>query len=278
MLHHEGAFTFHLYGMLAAFIATAVLVTLVVQRLIQELAAKSEELSRYRESIARNQQLASLSTLAASAAHQLGTPLSTIALVSKELTRKLGEQVSIDSLRADAALIREQAGRCKTILDHMHIRAGEISGEQPQRVSVSKLQSEIIHVVQGQVKQRLRWHDELGEESVSVPFNATVQVVANLIQNAAEASREDQDITIRFFSCGLGKGAESVGIEVRDQGAGMTEDLRAQVSEPFFSTKRQGRGLGLFLADSFAKQMGGELEIISELGEGSTVRISMMQS
>ena len=97
-----------------------------MRRVARALAEREQDLRAARAQVDRREGLASLATLAAGAAHELSTPLSTIAVVAKELQRALGEQVS-DEVRADLQLVRDQVGRCREILDRMSAAATQAS-------------------------------------------------------------------------------------------------------------------------------------------------------
>src|SRR6185369_2055893 len=133
---HAEHMQMHLQGMWVAFGVAAVFITYFVQRVTGALAARDVELAAANERTARHERLASLATLAAGAAHELSTPLSTIAIAAKELERRLA---SDGDAGADARLIREQVERCRQILAHMADDAGASSGETVEAVPIASI-------------------------------------------------------------------------------------------------------------------------------------------
>src|SRR5690606_36216657 len=134
--HHEHMHT-HLRGMWVALGVAAGFIVYFLMRVTRALAQREEELARARHLAARQEKLASLATLAAGAAHELSTPLSTIATVARELERHL--QDGSAEQREDVGLIRSQVERCRAILWQMSAEAGESAGEGLSRVTAGEL-------------------------------------------------------------------------------------------------------------------------------------------
>jgi two-component system sensor histidine kinase RegB len=139
-MHHVGnsAFTVHLQGTFAAFTLAAVLIAYFVTRVSAALRERDAQLAEAQRLVARNERLASLSTLAAGAAHELGTPLATIAVASKELAHAADSIAGARSLREDARLIRQEVDRCGDIVQQMSARAGGPVGEVPETIDVER--------------------------------------------------------------------------------------------------------------------------------------------
>src|SRR5262249_2640716 len=129
---HGEFLVMHVQGMWIAFGIAAGFIVYFVSRVTRELG-------RARAYAARAEKLGSLATLATGAAHELSTPLSTIAVVAKELERDLEQGVSAQEATSDARLIRQEVERCREILLQMTADAGGAAGEGFQRISVSEL-------------------------------------------------------------------------------------------------------------------------------------------
>ncbi len=138
----------HLQGMWWAFLLAASLTAYFVVKLSSAIERRDRELALMREQALRHERLASLTTLAAGAAHELSTPLATIAVVTGEIERALEQARAAsladassssaplpDALLTDARLIRAELQRCRAILDRMAAQAGETVGEMPAPVS-----------------------------------------------------------------------------------------------------------------------------------------------
>lgn len=269
-LHHASAsFVAHLYGMFGAFVITAALVAFFVQRLSTALRAREAELSSSRAREERARHLATLGTLSAGAAHELGTPLGTIAIVAGELeARALAS--GDEAMREDAHLIREETRRCRAILDALAERAGRGVGEARERVDVAAFLSALAEGMAPARRARLAL-DLTAPLFASLPPRALRVATENLVNNAFEAAAEGP-ITLRLLDEG-----EALSIVVEDHGPGMDEETLARAKEPFFTRKSAhgGMGLGLFLTESIAAELGGGLDIESEFGKGCRVRLRL---
>lgn len=117
--------------MWVAFVIAAALITFFTGKIADALRTREQEILVLQAQVATNERLASLVTLAAGAAHELGTPLGTIAIVAKELER-FAEKVNSDrTVLEDAKLIRSEVERCRRILERMSARSAEPMGETP---------------------------------------------------------------------------------------------------------------------------------------------------
>ncbi|HWZ88059.1 MAG TPA: histidine kinase dimerization/phospho-acceptor domain-containing protein, partial [Polyangiaceae bacterium] len=187
MLH--GASSFHLQGMWLAYSLAAGFVVHFVSRVASSLQARERELFELQRSAARTEKLASLSTLAAGAAHELGTPLGTIALVAKELERGLAQGREPAELSEDARLIRQEVERCRDILQRMAANAGESAGEMPATVSISGLERSLSDTL-GPAGSQLAFERSGEPLDLVLPKRLLLQVLVNLVRNAFDAQAE----------------------------------------------------------------------------------------
>jgi two-component system, sensor histidine kinase RegB len=272
-MSHSQHMRIHLIGMWVAFGVAAAFIVYFLLRITRALATRDAELYSARSLVARQEKLASLATLAAGTAHELATPLSTIALAARELDHQLADASKLDEARADATLIREQVQRCRAILDRMAIRGGEFAGESPVRVERASVVREALAELAALPRIRV----ELAEKADACTFDAPPRALAvtlqNLLRNAQDASEEKGGDVVLSASVVDSK----VRIEVRDQGAGMPRDVLDRIGEPFFTTKPPGRGMGLgiFVSRAMVEQLGGHLSIASDPAKGTCVTIDL---
>ena len=254
----------HLRGMWVAFGVAAVFIVYFLLRVRRALAEREVELESARHAAARQEKLASLATLAAGAAHELATPLSTIALAAKELDRALAHGPA--GAREDLLLIREQVERCRTILERMAADAGETAGEGLVPTSAAELVAQSVAGLPPEPRVRVEL-DEGGARTLTVPRRAVAQAISSVVRNAQDASEGGAEVVVR-----AGWQGDVLRVEVRDRGAGMPADVLARAGEPFFSTKAPGRGmgLGLFLTRAVLERLGGRVELDSQPGRGTT--------
>lgn len=255
----------HLQGMWAAFGMAAGFIVYFVQRVTKALARREEELVAIRAETARNEKLAALATLAAGAAHELSTPLSTIAVVAKELERR--KELGAES-REDAQLIRQQVARCREILAQMGSHAGASHGETLVPVVPAALVAEALSGLRGGERVKVEADAAAGEVSVVVPAQALTHAVRGVVKNALQASGDGAAVRVE-----VRREAAGWRLAVHDAGAGMPEEVLARAGEPFFTTKApgEGMGLGLYLTRAVVEQMGGKLALTSRAGEGTSV-------
>lgn len=266
---HDEHMRWHLWGMWVAFGVAAVYIVYSQLRVLQALARREAELAEARDRGARHERLVSLATLAGGAAHELASPLSTIAVVAGELERALVARNSDDDLIEDMRLIRTELAACRRILDQMAAQAGESAGEEVTPSSVAEL---VGHALEG-LPDRPALTTELGEWAsarLAVTRRALAQSLRVLVRNAQDASPDEVPVSLKV-ECRAG----NLRFEVRDRGAGMSSDVLARAGEPFFTTKPPGRGmgLGLFLCRAVVESLGGEIVIDSRPGEGTTASI-----
>ena len=261
----------HLQGMWVAFAVTAFFIVFFVSRIQLALARHQKTLADLQEEKTKSEKMASLATLAAGAAHEFATPLSTIAVAAGEMlhTLKKNDGADFPELLADVILIRDQVKRCKDILFNLAADAGEHQGEAFTDFSLDELMDNLIQTLPDPLKNQVHYTNQTGGLSVRMPLRTLRRIVRGLIKNGLDATPSAPVLV----ACR--QDATRLYIEVTDNGSGMDADIAARAAEPFFTTKEPGKGLGLglFLAKSVAERFGGGLSLISEPGKGSKVTL-----
>ena len=262
-------------GLLLAFATCASVVTYFVSRTSGLLRDREQKLRLTESQQATTRRLESLTTLAAGAAHELATPLSTIDVIARELTRHLEDVPKPQSVDNDLQLIDQQLELCRQILQRMRGAAGDSMAQRWYRTTVGDL---IDATLEG-VRDPHRVVVVDGPESVEtqtlwMPEEAVAQAVRNLIHNGLDASGPDGRVTVEAH---VEPSQQLVQILVTDEGQGMTDEVLNRVGDPFFTTKEPGRGigLGLYLTRNVVSQLGGEIEFRTSPGEGTTAAVSL---
>jgi two-component system sensor histidine kinase RegB len=270
--HVEQGLSPHLVGMWIAFVVAAALITFFTGKVADALRRREQEVLELQDQVAKHERLASIVTLAAGAAHELGTPLATIAVVARELECYATTASGDDALREDAKLIRSEVERCRLILERMSAQGAQPMGETPDRIRVRDLLSQVLS--QFPESQRDLVQVELADEALAavLPTRATAQSLVALIQNALDANLNRRPVLITATGT-----TSELRIAIRDRGQGMPVNVLRRVGEPFFTTKEPGKGMGLgtFLVRTFAESLGGRVLFDSAPGEGTTVTIEL---
>ena len=265
VLHDPTRMNLHMRGMWLAFVVTAGFVVLFVGQLRATLDARTRDQARLRALTDKGDRLAALATLAGGAAHELATPLSTIAVVADELKDRLkgASQDIVD----DVALIAAEVRRCRTVLTQLAADAGTPAGEAVADVDIAVLVDDAIAelggradiVVTATATRRLR-----------VPRRAFTQALRGLLKNAFDAGAHRVTVVTADHKGGIR-------VTVDDDGPGFVDDVAARVGEPFVTTKAPGAGmgLGLFLTRTLVERFGGTLEVGRADSGGARVTLSL---
>lgn len=260
--HHadsEGGFSLHVFGMWLNFLMSATLIAFFVSRMSHVVREQDRVLSDQREDLLASEQLVMLGTLAASAAHELGTPLNTMTVLLDEMA---AEAESGSAQAQDLGLMRQQLGLCRDILQGLRRHAE--AGQGQKKVSLSGFLDELIHRVEVlHPRCRIDRQDPfgLGERVVDVP-PALPSVIMNLLHNAAEASRETVSIILEGDK-------QQFCLLLDDDGDGIKDEVLGRLGQPFVSTKTSGLGIGLFLSHAALNRLGGSIRL-SNRPEGGT--------
>lgn len=244
--HHQSdqSFNLHVLGMWISFLVSAVVIAYFVMKMRAALQYKDRLLNAAREQAIRDEKLVSLGALAASAAHELGTPLGTIQLILAELQENNISQQEID-------ILLEQTQRCKQALAEMSTSAGSVQLEGGTLINVDDYLRKLIAA----------WHDGRPHINVStriegqapssiVAEKALSKAIVNLLDNAADASPEAVQISADWND-------SQVKIIVSDEGAGVDPELLNDIGKKPFSDKPDGIGIGAFLSHEIIRRLGG---------------------
>lgn len=274
-LAHDAEFGVTKSAFLIAFSTCCLVITYFVSMLAMELRQREVQLAVVEKERERSQRLEALATLAAGAGHELASPLSTIAVVAKELSRNLEKTESNPSIRRDVELIREELNRCKDILRRMKSGAGEAAAENLRPVSLGEILRETVQAMREPQRVNIQMSNAISDSLGILPKQALSQALRNLLQNGLDASTPQQTVDLKVAvnkRVGLNKSKEIWQLTITDQGSGMTEEVKRRIGEPFFTTKEvgQGMGLGVFLTRNVIRGLGGEI-VFESSPDGGTI-------
>ena len=219
--------------------------------------------------LAREQRLSALGGLAAAAAHELGTPLATIAVVAKELAREGPEHV-----REDARLLLSQTDRCREILRRL-TKEPEAEDEMHARMSLVQLLHEVVEPhAEAKVRVEAVVAGAAGARAPHVRrMPEVLRAMTSLVDNAVDFAATEVLITARFDD-------SSVAIEVRDDGPGFAPDILGKLGQPYITSRpsgensrshHSGMGLGFFIAKTLLERTGARMEFTNGKGGGAII-------
>ncbi len=210
--------------------------------------------------LAREQRLSALGALAAAAAHELGTPLATIAVVAKEMAREVPDGPVHD----DAVLLMAQAQRCRDILKRL-AETPDAGDEVHERMSLLQFVREVVEPYAGEAAVRVE-AVVTGAPGVEAPDlwrrPEILHAMTSIVENAFDFARKEILVTARFD-------ADTVQVEVRDDGPGFAPEVLAKLGEPYVTSRpgaegsrtgHIGMGLGFFIAKTLLERTGATVE------------------
>jgi two-component system, sensor histidine kinase RegB len=267
-------FSQHVLGMWFGFLVSALLVTWFITYLAQELKARDRAISEARQRELRDQQMVTLGTLAAGTAHELGTPLATLAIVSGELTDGYDPEQNAE-LFENQQILRNQIARCKDILSVLSESAGEARADEGYLIPANDfVEQTIAHWQQSRDGiDFIHNHAELPMRTRLLYDKTISQSVINLLNNAADVSSEPVVIN-------SAENGDSLEIEILDSGPGMSDEYIQMAGQTSFSDKPHGMGIGLFLAISTLRRSGGSVkfERLPDSGTRTLIHLPLIQS
>ena len=263
---HGSGFHAHLWGMWLVFVISALLIAGFVARLAAALRQRDRQVARLREKALRDEQILALGMFAAGAAHELGTPLATIAVLAKELEREHGQD---SPLGADLRTLRQQVEACKAILGDL-LRSADLSADRDAAQTldvVLERTRDRWQLLRPWVPLRVDCAGPSPPPAVTAPHTIG-QTLISLLNNAADACPEGVDLAGRWD-------ARRVVIEIRDRGPGLPPEMESHLGEAFCSTKDGGTGVGLLLANATLERLGGQVSLTRDPRGGTCTRIDL---
>jgi two-component system sensor histidine kinase RegB len=272
----------YIAGMWTALISGLVFSAAYINRIASEARQMSDALTATEIIHAREQQLTALDGLAAAAAHELGTPLATIALVAKELQRELaaGGQVG-----EDLDLLLSQTARCREILSRLADRDAQHDAMFAS-LALTVMIEEIVAPLRGDRVEFAvdagPWEPSEGSSEPMIRRNPGINYgLGNVISNAADFAASRVDIEARW-------GPEDVAVTITDDGPGFSQEIMDQLGEPYVTTRQgygpgshqpdeaEGMGLGFFIANRLLERSGATVTLANRAApeHGAKVRVT----
>ncbi|RZT38593.1 ATP-binding protein [Cupriavidus agavae] len=277
-LHNpDNAVNYHLAGMWLNFVASAVMIAIFVARLSNVLRQRDAQLNDARELLLREARVEALNDQAAAVAHEIGTPLATLAVIAGELRGDAadaarGRTVIADYL-PDLRTMEQQLDLCRSILARLREDHQTLA---PQRVDawvgpfVERWQ--LRHP---QASLRAEVAPDAGPQAVDTARVA--QILTIVLDNAARSQQDTADDTFRAppLRLDIARDGDALLLRVTDHGSGIAPALRGQLGERPVASTLGGHGIGLYLAQSAARQLGGRLAWLDNPAGGTVTELRL---
>jgi two-component system sensor histidine kinase RegB len=267
--HHESGFQMHVFGMWLGFVMSAGFVAVIIVGMAHSLRERDKKLAEAREHALQNERLVALGTLATGAAHELGTPLGTMAILTADLEQEYTDPANAD-LHRKLGILRGQIDRCKETLSVITASAGAGRAESGRPMQIRQYLEAVIEEWQGQrpgTTLRADISTEAGSAEI-IAERTLSQALVNILNNAADASPDDVSLTATWT-------LDELNLEISDRGPGLSHNIHEQLGKTPVSTKIEGLGVGLYLAHATIKRLDGKLSINNRKQGGTTLHITL---
>ncbi|MBN9308858.1 ActS/PrrB/RegB family redox-sensitive histidine kinase, partial [Devosia sp.] len=255
----------YVIGIWVSIVCGTTFIAAYTNRVAHEARQLADALAATELALSRHEQLNALDGLAAAAAHELGTPLSTIALVAREMRDELPD----GDVREDAELIMSQAARCREILGKLR-SLRDTPGDPFAAVPLGELLAEVVQPLEGTGKAiSIRIDRSGGPDPVIKRGASLLYGLGNLIENAAQFARQSVLIDASWDKSALT-------VTITDDGPGFPSELIARLGEPYLTTRARdpdspepgGLGLGIFISKTLLERTGARIRFENEAADG----------
>ncbi|CAN5809110.1 ATP-binding protein [soil metagenome] len=268
---NHGLGSHYIQGLLICFCLNAALLATFITRINGNLRERDARLADLRQRAAEEEHIVRIGLLASGAAHELGTPLATLAVI-------LGDWRHMPAFTADPELLQEvaemqaQVQRCKTILSGILLSAGEARGESSVRTTICTFLDDLAEEWRVTRDSRVFvYRNVFAPDMPMVSDSALKQMVCNVLDNAIEASPHGVGLDVAHDV-----ESNALTLAVTDAGPGFAREMLAQFGKPYQSSKgRPGGGLGLFLVVNVARTLGGNVVARNRAEGGAVVTITL---
>lgn len=267
--HELGLSSLYIQGILISFVVNAALLVIFIGRINRNVRAGDAQLAELRQRAAEEEHIVRMGLLASGAAHELGTPLATLAVILGDW-RRMPEFANNPELLAEVGEMQAQIKRCKAIVSGILMSAGEARGESSAKTTINVFLDQLVAEWRSSRTIVAFSYDNQILRDVPVVSDSTLkQMIWNVLDNALEASPQWLRLEAR-------RDGDALVLLVTDAGPGFAPGMLDQFGKPYQSTKgRPGGGLGLFLVVNVARTLGGSVSARNRDEGGAAVRLTL---
>jgi two-component system sensor histidine kinase RegB len=266
---HQGLSSLYVLGLLVCFALNATLVVVFITRINLNLRERDARLAAARRRRVEEEHIVRMGLLASGAAHELGTPLSTLAVILGDWQhdKRLADNAP---LQEDIREMQAQVQRCKGIVSGILLSAGEARGEESVQTTVRTFVDALARDWRGtRSMPTFEYDNQFGTDTPMVSDTTLQQMVFNVLDNARDASPD-------WVRLAVTRNADALCITVTDRGPGFAPEMLSRLGTPYQSTKnRPGHGLGLYLVLNVARTLGGSVAARNRPEGGAEVTIEL---
>ena len=252
----------YIAGVGTALSVSSLFIVFYVRSVLKEARSLAAALGETQLALAREQRMSSLGGLAAAAAHELGTPLATIALVAKEMGREIPED---SSLHEDVALLQSQSDRCREILAELSRNPASVTDPPMHRIRLSALIDTLVSSSnRSEIAINITEHGQ-GPAPEVLRSPELEHGLGNILSNALQFAQSRVGVSISWSE-------EETMVLVRDDGPGFRHEVLSRIGEPYISTRAHGRehmGLGIFIAQTLLERTGASIAFANTPDQGA---------
>jgi two-component system sensor histidine kinase HydH len=227
------------------------------------------ETKRFEEDAKRNEKLSAMGELASGVAHEIRNPINAIGMVAQRLNKEFSPTSNQNEYSDITKLLKTEVDRINKIITQFLNYAKPIE-LNPKPVELKAYFEEIYHLFEDQAKQKGVKFILQNNESLIVKFDPDLikQSLMNIMQNALDAVENDGEVIIKYF-----KVKNDLIIQISDNGTGISSEQQLKIFDLYFTTKKDGNGLGLSISQKIISQHNGSISVISKNNEGTTFKI-----
>jgi PAS domain S-box-containing protein len=228
-------------------------------------------LKQLQEHSRRNEKLTAMGQLASGVAHEIRNPINVIGMVAQRLLKEFNPEENREEYLLITSLLKDEVTRINKIITQFLQFAKPLSVNNKE-VKTGEFIEEIFRSFIGQANQKKINFSINNSENHAVNTDPDLlkQVLLNIVQNSFDAAEENGEVSLNYY-----RTDRKIIIEVKDNGKGIPEEVQSKIFDLYFTTKKEGNGLGLSISQKIINQLGGRLYFVSRKVEGTTFTIEL---